>query len=205
MSNKSNIRLTSIRTGNGDLGDTKLGGKSYRKSSLLVQYSSALDLANSCSTALDEKWGDFIVRDTLQELLFRLGATIGGRAPKGQELAVQEIAALMETQLQYITGGLKPLDSFLRATPKNSGLHFLRAVIRQAETLCVAAHDQIELESRDTSEQLLYGLLFSARALNIASDWVFGFVWLHSTDELGAVTSEDKWVPWSDDKIRGLN
>lgn len=205
MTSKSNIAITRIRTGRGDTGETVMGGKTYRKGHPLIQYSAALDTAQSHTAALPESFGDFVIRDTAQELLFRLGAVIGSRNPKQQEMAVQEISGLMETQIDYIAGGLKPLDSFLRSEPSTHQLHTLRATIRQAETACIASKDHIELEARDTSEQLLYGLDFSAKALNIMSDYVFSFIWVFSTDQHGAVKKESKWLPWSDEKIRGLN
>ena len=205
MTSKSNIAITRIRTGRGDTGETVMGGKTYRKGHPLIQYSAALDMAQSHTAALPESWGDFSIRDTAQELLFRLGAVIGSRNPRQQEVAVQEIGGLMETQLDYIAGGLKALDSFLRSDPSTHALHVLRAAIRQAEVNCIAAHDHVELEARDTSEQLLYGLDFSAKALNIMSDYVFAFIWLYSTDIHGAVNKEAKWLPWDEQKIRGLN
>lgn len=201
----SNIRITSIRTGNGDTGDTKLGGKLFRKGHPLVQYCSALDLVQGHTIAVPEAWGDFKPRELLQELLFRLGASIGSNIPRKQEIAIQEISLLMETQIEYISGSLDTLDSFIRCTVYNADLQKLRAFLREAEVKCVAARDYIELEAKDVSENALYMLERSMKALNIASDWVFAFVWAYSTEENGKLISGAKWLPWSEEVFLEMN
>lgn len=202
---KSNVRITAIRTGNGDLGDTKLGGKLFRKGHPIVQYCSALDMVQSYTDAVPEVWGDFAPRELIQELLFRLGAAIGSRTPKNQEIALNEIGLLMENQIDHISGGLDTLDSFIRCTEYNRNLQRLRAVLRDAETKCVAARDHIELEAKDISENMLYMLEKAIKVLNIASDWVFAFVWTYSTEENGRLIKGAKWVPWADDKFLEMN
>jgi cob(I)alamin adenosyltransferase len=130
---------------------------------------------------------------------------MGSRQPKEQELALQEIARFMESQISYITGGLRPLDSFIASHELNADLHLLRATVREAEVNATAARDHLELEAKDTSEQMLYMLEKSAVALNILSDWVFAFGWLYSTEETGALVKNLRWVPMSDEELRLLN
>jgi cob(I)alamin adenosyltransferase len=203
---KSNVAITTIRTGHGDGGDTKLGGKTYRKGHLLVGYSAALDTAQAWTTALPESFYEFAPRSVMQETLFRLGAVIGSRSPKQQELALQEIGTMMERQIDFIATSLPSLDSFIRCTATNQSIQCLRAAVREAEHRCVAARDQIELEAKDTSPNLLYMLERSMVLLNIASDWVFAFVWLRTTvADTGKIASEDRWVPWTESKITELN
>jgi len=203
--NKSNVAITMIRTGNGDDGDTKLGGKAYRKGHALIQYLGALDTVQAFTDALPYSWGDYEPRNLAQELLFQLSAAVHSRTPKQKELYLQEIAALMEKQIEYISGGLHPLDSFLRCHETNGDLQRLRTFVREAERLAVQASDYIELTEKDTSEQLLYILKPSAAALNVLSDWVFAFVWLMSTQENGRVLKSVKWVPMSEEQVRSLN
>lgn len=202
---KSSIRISRIRTGHGDKGDTKLGGKLYRKGHPLVKFSAELDLVQSFTYNLPQAWGDFKPREILQELLFRLGAVVGGSKPKDQEIPIQELASMLEDQIESISGGLEMLDSFIRCSDSNYGLQQLRAAIRAAESQCVAATDYLELEAKDTSENMLYMLNLAARALNIASDWVFAFVWAYSVDDNGKLLKENKWIPWPEEKFRVLN
>jgi cob(I)alamin adenosyltransferase len=203
---KSTVAITSIRTGNGDSGSTKLGGNTYRKSHPLVAYSAALDKAQSYTDVLPMAVNGLYARDMMQELLFRLGAVIGGRTPREQEVPVQEISAAMERHIASWSETLAPLDSFLRTTEVNADLQRLRAEIREAEVRCVQAFDYIDTKQRELSPNLLHGLAFSGTALNIASDWVFLLVWLHSVDpNTGKVTQESKWVPWSEERVRELN
>lgn len=201
---RSNIAITMIRTGHGDKGDTKLGGKPYRKGHPVVLYSAALDIAQSHTDALPEKWGDYAPRDVAQEMLFRLGA-IGGHKPKDQELPIVELSKYMEEQLEYVSGSLEPLDSFIRCAEQNSSLQRLRAALREAECRAVAARDHLELESRDTSPTMIYMLEAASKALNIMSDWVFAFVWAYSVNELGKLDKTMKWLPWADEKFTTLN
>lgn len=194
-----------IRTGNGDEGDTRLGSKSYRKGHLLVQYSAALDSAQSASTALPLGWGRYEPQELLQQLLYVLGAVLGAKKPREHELALQELGILMENQLEYISSSLDPLHNFIRVSDATTQLNDLRTRIREAEIHCVAAHDQLELESRELNENILYMLKQSMKVLNIASDWVLAFIWAYSTDEQGKVASALILEPWSEEKIRSLN
>lgn len=201
----SNVAITTIRTAHGDSGSTKLGGKAYRKGHPLVQYMSALDVAQCNTSCIAKNWGDFAPRELLQELIFRLSAAVGSRKPKDQEVALQEIGILMESQIEHIAGGLASLDSFIRCTEYNVELQRLRTSIREAEVRCVAARDHIELEAKDISENLLYMLERSMKALNIASDWAFAFVWVYSTEENGRLIQGAKWKPWSDETFVEMN
>jgi cob(I)alamin adenosyltransferase len=203
--NKSTVAITMIRTGHGDLGDTKLGGKTYRKGHALVELSAALDAAQSFTIALPSKmsWGK--PRALMQELLFRLGAVIGSRTPNNQELALVEIGKAMEREIEKISSGLNPLDSFIRVTVTNAELQQLRAMVRLAETACVKAFDQIKLESKDIAPNLLYMLEQSMKVLNIASDWVFAYAWLKTVNEQGIVPTENKWNPMTEAAIIKLN
>lgn len=202
---KSNVAITMIRTGNGDDGDTKLGGKTYRKAHPIVSYIGALDIAQSFTDALPRAWGDFTPRVTAQEVLFRLSAAVGSRTPKDQEMALQELSAHMEKQIEFISGGLHAIDSFIRTEERNAELQRLRAFVRAAEVAAVAALDFIQLESKETSENLLYMLNLSKAVLNVLGDWIFAFVWLMSTEENGRVPSALKWIPMDEEKIKMLN
>ena len=198
--------VTKVRTGNGDGGTTKLAGKTYRKSHALVAYSAALDTAQGLTVALPEEMGTAQPQNVIQEVLHRLGAVIGARLPKEHELAMQEMGQFMEKQIATIAGGLPALDSFIRCTDGNVELHQLRSALREAECRCVAAWDQVNIESKDTSPQLLYMLEKSMTLLNIASDWVFCFMWMASTNPVsGKVSSSTRWIPWTEEKIRSLN
>lgn len=205
MRDKSTVAITSVRTGNGDDGYTKLGGKSFRKAHPVVRYVGTIDKVQALSSSIPDQWGEFYPRRLMQELCFRLGAAMGARHPKEQELALQEISRFMENQISYITGGLKPLDSFIASHELNADLHLLRATVREAEVNAIAARDHLELEAKDTSEQMLYMLEKSSVALNILGDWVFAFLWLYSTDEGGTLVKGLRWVPFSDEELRLLN
>jgi cob(I)alamin adenosyltransferase len=201
----SNVRISVVRTGAGDSGGTKLGGKTFRKGHPLVQYSAALDVVQGFTTALPKAWGDYKPRELLQELMFRLGAAVGGRTPKDQEIALQEIGILMESQIEYISGSLASLDSFIRCTEYNKDLQVLRASIREAEVRCVAARDHLELEAKELSENTIYMLEKASKALNSTSDWVFAFVWVYSTNEDGRILPDGKWTPWDESVFIELN
>lgn len=205
MPTKSNVAITMIRTGNGDDGNTKLSGKSFRKSHPVIEYLGNLDEAQAFTTAIPQSWGDYQPRDLIQELLFQLSAAVHSRKPKEKELVVQELSRYMEKQIEYISGGLHPLDSFLRCHELNADLQRLRVFVRTAERAAVRARDFIELDPKETSENLLYALNYSAAALNILSDWVFAFLWLFSTEENGRVNKQVKWVPMDEEMIRSLN
>ena len=202
---KSNVAITRIRTGAGDDGSTTAGGKHYRKGHALIEYSASLDLAQGLTTGLPLVWGTSEPRSMMQELLFRLGAVVGSNKPKEQEIPLQEIGMYMEAQIDIIRSGLKPLDTFIRCSEVNAGFQQLRAMLRDAETKCIRARDQIEIESADVSPNLIHMLGKSSKALNIASDWVFAFVWAFSVDENGVVPSDLCWEPWSIERIAGLN
>lgn len=202
---KSNVAITVIRTGHGDGGDTKLAGKPYRKGHPLVAYSASLDSAQGHTIALPRKMLNDYPREHMQELLFRLGAVIGGRQPKGHELALQEVGIAMERAISALSKQLKPLDSFIRCTPENAALQHLRAAVREAEVRCVAARDAIIYEDKDTSPNLIHMLDKSAVALNIASDYVFAFAWLATTDSFGNIPAQAKWKPYSEEQLRKLN
>lgn len=201
----SNIAITSIRTGRGDHGDTVLGGKIYRKSHPLVKFCGALDLAQAHSVALPVSWDMFEPREILQELLFRLGAVAGSRNPREQELAIQEIGVLMESQIEFISSSVEPLDSFLRVTLITTGVHKLRTAVRAAEVSAIEARDRFEVESKDLSENLIYMLDCSIKVLNIASDWVFAFIWALCVQEDGTLIKGTSWKPWTEEKVRSLN
>lgn len=201
----SNIAITSVRTGHGDHGDTTLGGKIYRKSHAIVKYCGALDAAQSFSTAIPVEWDMYKPREVLQELLFRLGAVVGSRNPREQELALQEIGLLMESQIEFITGSVEPLDSFLRVTETTADLHKLRVALRTSEQMCVEARDRLEIESKEFSENMIYMLECSMKALNIASDWVFSYIWAYSVQEDGTIIKGVTWTPWNEEKIKSLN
>jgi cob(I)alamin adenosyltransferase len=194
-----------IRTGHGDLGDTKLGGKTYRKGHPLVELSAALDVAQSYTTALPVYVSWQKPRALLQELLFRLGAVIGSRTPKNQELALAEISKAMERDIEAISVKLTPLDSFIRVIPANQELQVLRAAIRSAEVACVKAFDQVKIEEKDTALNLLYMLEQSMKVLNVASDWVFAYAWMATVNEQGTVPVKNKWVPMTESDFVKLN
>jgi cob(I)alamin adenosyltransferase len=203
----SNVAINKVRTGNGDLGFTKLGGKTYSKGHAIVALSAALDSAQALTAEMpDVGVTDGVSPRTLiQEVLFRAGAAIGGRSPRAQQLPLAELGLAMETNLSAVTAQLRPLDSFLRTTPENAGLQALRAAVREAEVRAAAARDQVEVESKDTSPGLLEALGYILKALNIASDLVFGYVWLVSTTDKGNVAQNAKWLPMTEDQIRSLN
>jgi cob(I)alamin adenosyltransferase len=197
--------MDNFRTGKGDGGSTYLGGKQYRKGHPLVSYGGALDTVQAHTAALPRNWGDFKPREVFQELMFALGSVIGARQPRDHEIAVQEIGIYMEGQIEHIIGGLPTLDKFLRTTEQNSELQRLRAFVREAETRCVAARDHLELEDASLSENLIYMLDACVKPLNIASSWVFSFVYAYTIDTYGQIPANAVWVRWPEDKIRMLN
>ena len=165
--------MTIIRTGKGDQGDTQLGAKTFRKGHPLVLLSSALDVAQAHTIALPLNWGEFKPRELLQELLFSSGSVLMARNQREFEAVLQEIGVLMESQIGFIDSSLEDLTAFIRVFEANSELMKLRTLLREAECRCVAAHDYLELEAKGLNENLLYMLMCVAKALNIASDWVF--------------------------------
>jgi cob(I)alamin adenosyltransferase len=206
VKSKSSIAINKVRTGNGDEGSTTLAGKQYRKGSPVIQYLGMIDLAQSDTVALPlTGFRGESPRVIMQELLFRLGAAVASRTPKGEVSVIEEIVTFMELDMAAILKQLKPLDSFIRATPDNAALQKLRAFIRLCEDMCVEAHDRIEFESADTSPNLLSTLKVSAKALNVASDWIFAYVWFATTDQKGSVQPQAKWLPMDVEVLRSVN
>lgn len=195
----------SIRTGNGDLGDTFVGSKSFRKAHVLVQYIATLDVMQSFSTALPLKWGKFEPRDLFQQSVYILSAVPSSKKPREFELNIQELSILMENQIEFISSSLSPLKSFIKNTDSNTALNQLRTCVRTAEIACVLAHDTLEMESNSLNENILFMLKNSIKFLNIMSDWVFMFIWVYSTDEQNKVHDSLIFEPWSIDKIKSLN
>lgn len=197
--------MKSFRTGKGDGGSTYLAGKQYRKSHSLVAYGGALDTVQAHTDALPLKWGDFKPREVFQELMFALGSVIGARQPRDHEVAVQEIGLYMEAQVEHILAGLPTLDKFLRTNSQNAELQRLRAFTREAEVRCVAAYDQIDKEDGPLAENLLHMLNESIKPLNVASSWLFSFVYAYSLSNDEELPENVIWTPWPENKIRMLN
>jgi hypothetical protein len=186
-------------------GDTSFCGKLYRKGHPLALYNSALELAQSNTYSIPLNWSDFLPRGIVQELLFSLMNVVQTRSPKDSDLAIQELTTLMETQVDHISGGLDAYNSYVRASVTTASLLQLEAIVREAESRCVAAADLVELEDRDTSPNLLYMLRKSMHALNVMGKWVHAFVLVFSTNENGKMRPETKWTPWEQEKLVTLN
>jgi cob(I)alamin adenosyltransferase len=194
-----------FRTGDGDGGDTLIGGKTFRKGHPVVQYLASLELLLSASCGLPLDFGELKVRTLFQELIFRLYTATIARYPKQQEAAIVEISTLLESQIQHLTTYIGVESKLLRSTNANGEIHMLRSHARMAETLCIAARDKLELESLATSANLIYILEKSGVALNIICDWLFAFICAYSATTSGQVLSSVIWKPMDDETIKAMN
>jgi cob(I)alamin adenosyltransferase len=202
---KSNILISKVRTGKGDDGATLLAGKRWRKGHPLVLYSASLDEAQARTVAVVD--GDlYRPRTLVQELLFRLGSAVGGIRPQVQETPITELLTKMEREIEALTAGLKPLESFIRTIEENQQMMSLRCALREAECRAVAAWDRLVLEEPNTTPNLQNALALSAKALNVASDWAFAHAWVFScpTGD-GKVLAGGIWTPMEDAEILNLN
>lgn len=194
-----------MNTDTNDFCEVTLGGKTYRKGHPLVQYKAFLVLVQAHSAYLPKRFNNFLIREPFQESVFSLIKAIESREPRSQEVTVDELSQHMENQVEYISGGLKPLTIPLRSTESTIKLHILHGFCHSAETQCVAAADYIELSAKGLSKNLLYMLEKSAKMLSVLSSWVYAFAWVYSSTEDGSLQNECKWVPYTEEKIRKLN
>lgn len=182
-------------------GDTTFCGKIYRKGHPLSLYSAALERALCYTYHIPAKWGDFLPRDIMQELMFSLIESIRGKNPKAYDMPVQELVSLMMSQVEHVAGGIQKPSNHLVPTSFNFEILSLVAALREAEARCVAARDQVELEARDTSPNLLYILEKSMAALNLSAKWCAAFAAVYSSSDNGKLIAGAVWQPWPDSKF----
>jgi cob(I)alamin adenosyltransferase len=186
------VRLTRIYTRGGDTGETSLGdGSRVPKQSLRVEAFGTVDEANAAiglarlhldaaaDAETDHETGAMLAR--IQNDLFDLGADLctpeeGERAARRAAKAggaLRIIAAQvtrLETEIDAMNAGLKPLDSFILpgGTPAAAYLHLARTIVRRAErlTCALAAEERVNPEAVKYLNRLSDHLFVLGRRLN---------------------------------------
>src|SRR5436190_4916970 len=180
------VRLTRIYTRGGDKGETSLGdGSRVPKQALRVEAYGTVDEANAAiglgRLHADPETDAMLAR--IQNDLFDLGADLctpeGGRRKAGGERksgaggALRIVAAQvarLETEIDRMNAGLRPLDSFILpgGTPTAAYLHLARTVTRRAERLvcALAAEENVNPEAVKYLNRLSDNLFVLGRRVN---------------------------------------
>ena len=186
------VRLTRIYTRGGDKGETSLGdGSRVPKQALRVEAFGTVDEANAAiglarlhlgsaaDAEADREAGAMLAR--IQNDLFDLGADLctpeesaraARRAAKGGgalRIVAAQVARL-ESEIDRMNAGLRPLDSFILpgGTPAAAYLHLARTIVRRAERLvfALAAEERVNPEAVKYLNRLSDHLFVLGRRLN---------------------------------------
>src|SRR5437868_5471869 len=189
------VRLTRIYTRGGDKGETSLGdGGRVPKQALRVEAYGTVDEANAAiglarlyvGAGVDAGAGADPDTDAMlgriQNDLFDLGADLctpedGRRKPAGEAGAgggalriVAAQVARLESEIDAMNAGLRPLDSFILpgGTPAAAYLHLARTVTRRAERLvcALAAAEAVNPEAVKYLNRLSDHLFVLGRRVN---------------------------------------
>jgi len=171
------VRLTRIYTRGGDKGRTSLGdGKRVPKQSLRVAAYGTVDEANAAiglaRLHVDAEADAMLAH--IQNDLFDLGADLctpeGGERAAGALRIVAGQIKRLETEIDMMNAGLRPLDSFILpgGTAAAACLHLARTVTRRAERLvcALAAAEQVNPEAAKYLNRLSDHLFVLGRRVN---------------------------------------
>jgi cob(I)alamin adenosyltransferase len=187
------VRLTRIYTRGGDKGETSLGdGSRVPKQALRVEAYGTVDEANAAiglarlyvgagvDARADPDTDAMLGR--IQNDLFDLGADLctpedGRRKPAGEAgggggalRIVSAQVARLESEIDAMNAGLRPLDSFILpgGTPAAAYLHLARTVTRRAERLvcALAAEEAVNPEAIKYLNRLSDHLFVLGRRVN---------------------------------------
>jgi len=171
------VKLTRIYTRGGDKGKTSLGdGSRVPKQSLRVEAFGTVDEANAAIglARLHVAGGEDAMLARIQNDLFDLGADLctpeGGERGAGALRVTAAQVKRLETEIDAMNAGLKPLDSFVLpgGTPAAAYLHLARTVTRRAERLicALAAAERVNPEAVKYLNRLSDHLFVLGRRLN---------------------------------------
>ncbi|HUI34626.1 MAG TPA: cob(I)yrinic acid a,c-diamide adenosyltransferase [Stellaceae bacterium] len=171
------VKLTRIYTRGGDKGKTSLGdGSRVPKQSLRVEAFGTVDEANAAIglARLHVAGDDDAMLARIQNDLFDLGADLctpeGGERGAGALRVTAAQVKRLETEIDAMNAGLKPLDSFVLpgGTPAAAYLHLARTVTRRAERLvcALATTETVNSEAVKYLNRLSDHLFVLGRRLN---------------------------------------
>jgi cob(I)alamin adenosyltransferase len=171
------VRLTKIYTKGGDRGQTSLGdGRRVAKHDLRVAAYGTADEANSVIglARLHTSGDEDAMLARIQNDLFDLGADLctphEGRKADGALRITPDQVARLETEIDAMNEGLKPLASFILpgGKPAAAWLHLARTVVRRSERLMteLAGIEEVNPEAVKYVNRLSDHLFVLARRLN---------------------------------------
>ena len=169
-------KIATLREKKADQGSILIGHKVYRKSHSLNLYITGLRRILSLSTTMPMTWGDYKPRELLQQLVFQL-LEASQATRREQEMALQEISQLMQTQMEFISTSFQEQDTTIQVYEVNVNFFQLQESILAAENLCVRAHDDLEFEAVGLNENAIYMLKKAISTLEILVEWVTTFIW----------------------------
>lgn len=156
------MRLTKIRTGNGDSGTTQVGSLRVSKASPEVAYLGALDMAGVASGGIQ----NFLdgTPDLLADAFFTLGANFHNPANEQVQIHLNYLLTNIEERLNRLLEK-RPVEltGFLLTNPYNYSIMMARCAIRDAETKAVYLYEQLRMDYMKSHIVLL----------NIISDLLF--------------------------------
>jgi cob(I)alamin adenosyltransferase len=150
------VNLTKIYTRGGDKGETSLGtGERVKKHSLRIAANGTIDTANAAigvarlhTAQLNDQGRADKILARVQNEMFDLGADLttllkSGEAPGAALRIVASQVVRLETDIDALNAGLKPLTSFVlpAGTPAAAHLHVARTAARDAERTITALAD----------------------------------------------------------------
>jgi len=171
------VKLDKIYTRGGDKGETSLGdGRRVAKHDLRVAAYGTADEANSVIglARLHTSGDEDAMLARIQNDLFDLGADLctphEGRKADGALRITPDQVARLETEIDAMNEGLKPLASFILpgGKPAAAWLHLARTVVRRSERLMteLAGAEEVNPEAVKYVNRLSDHLFVLARRLN---------------------------------------
>ena len=171
------VKLDKIYTRGGDKGETSLGdGRRVAKHDLRVAAYGTADEANSVIglARLHTSGDEDAMLARIQNDLFDLGADLctphEGRKADGALRITPDQVARLETEIDAMNEGLKPLASFILpgGKPAAAWLHLARTVVRRSERLMteLAGIEKVNPEAVKYVNRLSDHLFVLARRLN---------------------------------------
>ena len=171
------VKLDKIYTRGGDKGETSLGdGRRVAKHDLRVAAYGTADEANSVIglARLHTSGDEDAMLARIQNDLFDLGADLctphEGRKADGALRITPDQVARLETEIDAMNEGLKPLASFILpgGKPAAAWLHLARTVVRRSERLMteLAGIEEVNPEAVKYMNRLSDHLFVLARRLN---------------------------------------
>jgi len=183
--------------------DTTIANKSYSIGHPLVEALAELKLVNAMLYVLPTKWGDFSPYDYATQFISYIDVAINDNHPKKYEVYFQEIAESMETQSPFIAAGTD--HNNILSFDSNKDFLLLHAHTSKLYSLLVKARNQLEIESRELSINMISILEFISSKMPIFIKWLWQFVKMYSSNDEGKLVSKAKIVLWDEQKIKELN